>query len=429
MFLKHSRVLIAVAVVGVSVSCGWAESALPLLAGWDPDRIESVFGDDDPDHRAGELARLIYRVARQPASRYENLVTAGQEAYQAGDAIGVDGTVRGIAQVRVPESLVEFVEFEQVHRIDLEPPNSRKTIQIWIAAPPNSLAPGDRIEGAGVTLIDTDSTRMVAMGSLRWFPAALPHPDLQPLVEAGFNMTLVDQMRTRQRKPLEAIDSEAFYALLKLGDQPSPSTAASRIDTIRLLTDAESITGHRVRVRLDMVQSIRVAVTDPARQAQLGADHYYQLDGFADLGDQEVVVRSSDPDSEPVTFGGRYPVSIASVRLPESITPRALDASPRNVVYDVDAFFFRLWSYQSDLMRDRGVDQFGPLLIAGSFDPVPLPVGDPVGVGRIGAIAAAALTLGIIGVAVWHRWTLQGDREARRRRNASTIGDGSGNVN
>ena len=43
-------------------------------------------------------------------------------------------------------------------------------------------------------------------------------------------------------------------------------------------------------MEVDGVQITKIAVSSAKRQAQLGSDHYYQIDAIGDLG--EVVVKS-----------------------------------------------------------------------------------------------------------------------------------------
>ena len=314
----------------------------------------------------------------------------------------------------VPDSLIDFVEFEWIHVLVTTKTEDQPAIKIWLAGIPNGLKAGYRLKTAGIQISRPDQPTMIAVPALEWFPASLPNPGLATLVDAGFDLNLVDRMKRRQREPLEAEDGEAFYGMLALS--PFPSSSANNVSAIQLLTNPDELTGTMIRIRVDVVQCTRIAVTSPDRQSQIASDHYYQLDGFVNLGDREVVIRSSDGRGEPVTFGGRYPVSLVSRTVPDSLTPIAINPANRSRSVDVDGVFFRLWSYQSDLMRKSDLDQFGPLVVASGFDLVKRTGGDPVGVSRIGVAAATALVLGIIAVTVWHLVTSRQDRAIRRRR-------------
>ena len=83
----------------------------------------------------------------------------------------------------------------------------------------------------------------------------------------------------------------------------------------------------------------------------------------------------------------------------------------------VDGFFFRLWSYQSEFMNQRGGgDQFGPLIVATTITDLSKMADDPAGVQIIGWIAAAAVIVGILFFWLWSRTMDARDRHAKRRR-------------
>ena len=416
---RQASLVLASAIVFVATApVVYGESAIDLIAGWDKDRIEAAFRNEDASERAAEMSRLLYRVSRHPASRYAQLeangTDRGDSSRQIGDAASCDGIVESISPVAVPESLVDFVEFERIHLLMTEGSEDNSSIQIYVANIPRGLKSGDRIKASGVQLSGPNQKAKIAVPSLEWFPASVPDPGLAMLVDAGIDLTLIERMKQRQRKPLEAEDGDAFYGLL--AHSPFPTESLTNVSPIQLLTKPADFTGMMIGIRVDVVQCTRVAVSNPDRSDELGSDHYYQLDGFVDLGDQEVVIRSSDDSAEPVTFGGRYPISLVSRTVPESLLPVNVNAANQSRLVDVDGIFFRLWSYQSDLMRKSKLDQFGPLVVASDFDLVGRSRQDSVGVGRIGIVASAALVIGVLAVTIWHFVTSRQDRAIRRRR-------------
>jgi hypothetical protein len=206
------------------------------------------------------------------------------------------------------------------------------------------------------------------------------------------------------------------------------------VDAADLLKRSGDWVGRRLRLRCQTVRITRVTVTNPAVREWIASDHYWQIDALGELGNVVIRIEPEDGVSEPATFENRFPVSVVTLKLPDFIET-AIDPSgqafARNDVLMlsrqliVDGFFYRLWSYESDLMRRHGGgDQFGPLVMASRvFDNEP-PAGDAVGVGIIGQTAAVATILMMAAAALWIYLTGRQDATARARRSQS-IADGN----
>jgi hypothetical protein len=401
------------------------------LPGWDSARIESIFKNQDAEKRTAELARLIFRVSRQPVSRFESLVTSSDEP-KIGDAISIQGSVQSVSRVSVPAALIDSLQFDQLFRVTIERDNkddastdskkSSKTeiAELWSSKIPAKLLPGDRVQSAGVLIFSQDNQLTIAVPSLAWKPTQVLDPGLQSLAGTGFDISQIDLLRSRQRRILGVEDSDAFYGMLQSSLEDS-AVSAQPIDPIELLTKADSFIGHHLSFRFEAVQSTRVMITDPQRQDQVASDHYWQIDGFADLGKHEVILKTTDPTDEPVTFGGRYPVSVVATSIPKSLEPNSLADQHQDV--NLNGYFFRLWSYDTDLMRDSKAKQFGPLIVATGWTLLESPVADPKGVTRIGVAAAVTLIIGAAGIFFWNRKNHREDLEIKRRRRAEAPGD------
>lgn len=403
-------------------ACCWADSALSLLSGFDRPRIEAAYPAVDDDS-AGELAKLVYRLLSLDTRTLQSMADA--EPSELGDAMIVEGEIRNISAVKVPARLVEFLELSQLQLLLVD--TDQGQIHVLTTALPADAGAGDRVSGVGV-LIENASVTAIASARLRWFPTAPQSAGWRLLSESGLDISLLAEAGSRNRKPLMAEDADAFYSLLAaaaqvgLRDQlPLPQP----VEPVTLLSEPDGLVGQWLRMNLETVQVTRIAVTEPHRQSQLGADHYFQIDAVGDLNN--VVVKIERPAGEPgppITFENRYPVSLVIRELPEFLTQRIRaqergDAvlSEIKVLVQADVFFYRLWSYSTEFMSQMGGgEQFGPLLIAARLHDRQPSSDDPAGVGVIGWIAALGVVSAIMVTWLWNHRTSERDAEIRRKR-------------
>ena len=284
---------------------------------------------------------------------------------------------------------------------------------------------GDTEERSG------DGTRTgyaVAAADLEWTPAEFPHVGWRLLARGGVDLGLLTEVTRRDRQPLMEEDSDVFYTMLaaaaRVGDDP-PAASPERIEPIELLTEPASHVGRWLRMRIEAVRVTRVSLADqPRRQRQLGRDHYFQIDAVGSLGEVRVQIRASDDRQEPITITDRYPVSVVTTELPDFLRNRAESVAGENAVVApvsiplaIDGFFYRLWGYESEFMRRRGGEnQFGPLLIAARLENREITAADPVGVSRIGWVAAGVVLTAWLLTVLWSVVTGRRDVAARRRR-------------
>ncbi len=406
----------------VSVSCA-ADSALPMLSGFDAKRIDAAYPPVDEDS-AGELAKLIYRLDLADASVLES--KAGNSV-DLGDAIWIEGQIRELRSLEVPQRLIEFLELSQLHVVVIAVDGLEQRI---VSKPlPDGVKSGDRVRGVGVVIQSGDPSPVaVACARLRWFPETTDNVGWRLLGDAGVDVSLITDIRTRDRRPLVADDGDAFYSMLAAADGISDRQdlpPPGRVDPVDLLRSEDDLGGNWLTMELETVQVTRIAVTDARRQAQLGSDHYFQIDAVGDLGN--VIVKIERPQGEagpPAIFENRYPVSLVARDLPDFLENRIRISEGGEAVVaqiklliGVDAFFYRIWSYSTDYMNQHGGgDQFGPLLIAAEIrnrEPVS---DDPAGVGVIGWIAAVAVIVAILMIWAWNRRLATRDREVRQQR-------------
>jgi len=300
-------------------------------------------------------------------------------------------------------------------------------VQVVTTVLPAEAKSGDRVSGVGI-LIESASVTAMATARLRWFPEAPQSEGWKLLSEAGLDVSLLAEAGSRSRKPLLAEDGDAFYSLLAATakvaqrDQlPQPQA----VEPVTLLSEPDGLVGQWLRMNLETVQVTRIAVSEPHRQAQLGSDHYYQIDAVGDLKNVVVKIqRPSDNHGPPILFENRYPVSVVVRELPDFLKQQIRvqergDAvlSEIKVLVQADVFFYRLWSYSTDFMNQMGGgDQFGPLLVAARIHNRQPTSADPAGVGVIGWMAAFAVISAIVATWLWNRRTSQRDAQVRRKR-------------
>jgi hypothetical protein len=436
---RWTAIQITAIVVCSAMPCrGKAESAISLLSGFDTQRIDAVYPPTD-DEAAGELAKLAYRLRSIDPDALDSKVGDSADA-QLGDAVAIDGKIEEIQYLKVPARLVDVLELSRLHVVTVTAGDS--VVQVVTTALPQQAGQGDHVSGTGVVIQigsaadDKNSTHPIAIASPRlgWFPQSAENVGWQLLSDAGVDISLLAEVGSRNRRPLLSEDGNAFYAILAAaaslgnqGGQPNPDNlpAPGWVEPVTLLRDPEKMSGQWVRMDLETVQITRIAVTEPARQSQLGSNHYYQIDAVGDLGNTIVKIEPArGEEGPPALFEGRYPVSIVSRELPDFLR-RAIrnqeggDAvvSQIKLMVGVDAFFYRLWSYETDFMNQHGSgEQFGPLLIAARLSNREPTSSDPAGVSTIGWIAAGVVILSIVAMWFWNRRNSARDLEVRQKR-------------
>ncbi len=423
---------------------GFADSALPLLGGFDADRIEAVYPPTDIQS-IGELSKLVFRLRSIDPKFLEAELPADEQAEppKIGDAIRTEGSITAIAQLKVPERLVGFLEIERLQVIDIE--SRRGATRVITAKLPHEANVGDRISGVGVVIepkqtppskaANDRNTRspdlaplVVATPSLRWYPESAVSVGWKMLGREGVDASLLANVSARNQLPLMAEDGDAFYSMLAAAHRINGRenvASPKRVKPVSLLSNPADYSGDWIRMPLETVQVTRIAVTQRLRQQQLGSDHYYQIDAVGDLGNVVVQIRRpKGDDGPPARFENRYPVSVVVRELPEFLSRQIRDQEQSDamiadirVPITIDAFFFRLWSYSTDFMTQYGgTDQFGPLMVAATIESRQQTDDDPVGVGIIGTIAAFSIFAAIIAIWFWNHTQAKRDQHVHDQR-------------
>ncbi len=383
-----------------------------LLGGFDERRIaqlgrQTAMGDGDLLAQSaevrGEWARLIFQLRRLSADTLAAQIDSPTSPLYFKPVLG---RVVSVDRLAVPEPLPELLDLPELIRIGIRDDDQRS---LTLIAPPDlpPLSPGDRLRGVAVLV--SDDPMILAVGPLGWDPAASVTPGLESLRSAGVDLAAVRKVARLAAVPLGSADTPVFYSAIAAAQsaagQPAtrpPRSSLRRVGGVELLGGGPSAaltTGDWIATTVTMIRATRVGVQSAVRQAEIGGDHFWQIDAIADLGNVQVEVER--PGGDPVRIGSRTPVSIVTARLPDSITGADRGALVLTAKRDVavEGYFYRRWSYDSDLMDAAGGGrQVAPLIIAGRIEPI-VRGADPVGVRWIGyAAAAGGLLLLLFGI-------------------------------
>jgi len=367
----------------------WRDSATPVAARGEAqaitDRLVLVRG----------RARFVAPRALSP----EIAQLAGWPRY---DVVRVEDERGAIVDVAVPRAPAAWPRSQAI-----DEPAEVIGLPLTTAAGPEPATSGG---GAAWPAVAHDL--LLAATSIAWRPATT----LGALgVDYGLFDSIVDDRK------LEPGDTAAFWAVLAAAAHADPAAVATaaggRTDVLAIIDPAQTwFARHRgAAVVIDGVarRATRIAIDDPSRQAAVGADHYWELEVFADTPTIKVNDRIQD----------RYPIVCCVAKLPAGM-PRGESMSER---VRVPGFAFKRYSYP---LKDAVVSSSqGDRVIAGERISTALVIApavewrrppSPAGVSDV-LFAVFAALLGLLGAAVAAGlWTRRRDARlaARRRQDA-----------
>jgi hypothetical protein len=175
-----------------------------------------------------------------------------------------------------------------------------------------------------------------------------------PLGDLDFDVGLLDGIL--DNAPLTAADSTAFYRLLELTKSVDAARLTNDVITLdssaaaSLFHDPAKDRGRLFRVAGTARRVVRVPIDDPALAAQLGTDHYFEIDLMTDALQDN-------------------PLTICTLELP----PGMPLGGPPDYSQPIEAtgFFLKTWQYPTPLTAGERADhptasramQTAPLLI------------------------------------------------------------------
>ena len=427
--LPRAIVLMLVLLSMASESLGQG-SLLDRLPGFDAQRLRTIAQRPDAD----EIARLIYRLKRiQPESLQQRANTAAVVSNPdrgAGDIVTIEGTIVDIKRSVVSPRLHNPLSIEQIFdltlRVDLTGTTAgdhdHPTVRCFTDQLPIAAQKGDTISVVGVAI--DDSVHAVAAADLSWTPLHFQTDGHRLLSNAGFNLARLDALIQRDQRPLTTADNQSFYAMMRAAAEVPASFTGLSIqpvtDVLPLLTSPRQTIGDAVRLPVQLTQSTRIELTQSDAIDTLGQDHYFQTDGVVILTGAEVVIRPADTSTgssagtaggNDIVVGNRIPISVVSIDPPPTVGTDVV--TPINLDAVLWGFFYRNWSYESELTTGTGVRGYALIICATNLVlRRPPAIGD---VDSIGRFAAAGLIAGLLATAMASVWWARADRSARRR--------------
>ncbi|MEL6108594.1 MAG: hypothetical protein AAFU85_21525, partial [Planctomycetota bacterium] len=98
-----------------------ADSAIPLLSGFDGERVSKCYPIRDTAV-AGEAAKLLYRLRKANAKNFQSLtgdLASGFDDAQIGDVFELTGTLEKIRQYEVPADLSDYLDMDSFQELVL----------------------------------------------------------------------------------------------------------------------------------------------------------------------------------------------------------------------------------------------------------------------------------------------------------------------
>lgn len=431
-----------------------AQSMLDLLPGYDVQRLDDLTRQAQPTLGSpqidiDELAKIVFRVNRLSQPTLQARLAKSASPPSVADAVAVDSEIVAAQPLTVGTELQEYLELQQIEMIRLADEAGVPRVLFSIRLPGDAAA-GDRVSAVAVRIraaasqspssttadaADAASANIIVdvAGRLNWAPTHPQSPAEAVLAQSGVDLSRLTDIIRLDRQPLSDADSPLFYPMIRaaavsrsqaeLDPQLRDAVREMRESTVAvspvdLLQNPNQFTGDWIGLDVETVRITRIAVESSQRRREIGGDFYYEIDAIGDLGN--VSLKIEVPGGEPIMMEHRYPVTIVAAELPPFLLPGVGNEEQlvltRSVPIRVNGFFYRLWSYESDLMKSHGGKQFAPLIIAGVIEDRRSGSSDPMGVQAIGNIAAVGVIAAIIGVILFGVITRRGDRRARQRK-------------
>jgi hypothetical protein len=259
------------------------------------------------------------------------------------------------------------------------------------------------------------------------------------LLDRGWNLNSIDLIESLQGRPMTSRESQAFYSFLRCSAPPLDAPAErvppplSIMQTIQraekrklerdsLHEDASS-TGHRAHAIVQVRRVQRVEVSNPDEQRWLGASHYFQLDGFADIGNSRITIRY-EQSGEPIVFEKEFPITLVARNVPADLLIDAEDAIPGDAQawyprtrVAIEGWVYRMWRFKTTQVSEATGDkelQQGPMLIVDRFATPPDPPSKGASNLTPAWVTGITTGIGVLG-GLWILWQIRHHAKVPRR--------------
>lgn len=391
------------------------------LVGIAPSEFDKLFAGTDFSLQDATLLKVLYRLPKinlQDIRRFADDnhdipwddLMAATELFQL-KMFRFYGVALYVERIGLPPELAERFEFTHYYRVLFRDRESNRIgwvlvrtvplqwkldqpiaelagwdgllIREWDESPPaswNSTLSDDVARGVSEQLneeVDLEPGMLLFAGArMEWYPVNADADHEVPagwswLAARGMDASRWNDLQQSDRRPLEPRDSECFYQALSAAAMRRPLFAwASDADELspqpfelfEALGSPGELRGEFVRLSGNIRRITRIEVQSDYVSERLGITHYYQVDLFVRLKENQVVKMNSDKENEKgPEFRNRYPVTVCLTELPAGLEP----TDDINQLASFEAAFFKLWSYPSEYMDkfDGQFRQIGPLLI------------------------------------------------------------------
>lgn len=222
-----------------------------------------------------------------------------------------------------------------------------------------------------VAEVSGDKPRLLFLSRrLRWHPDQ-PRParfvgdDQLRLAALGLDLTLLDDLRSSNRRDIGDIDREPMYQLLSLVGNatreqllPQPPRAA---DVVPLLEEPERHHGEIVTLTGIARRISKLVVDDPDIRARFKIDHYYVIDMGVNLGEKSIRFGDDPTGEKNAVFHNDFPVTLCVRELPANLQP---GDNVRELI-TAHGIFMKTWAYRSAYTAHfENKLQLAPLFIA-----------------------------------------------------------------
>lgn len=260
-------------------------------------------------------------------------------------------------------------------------------------------------------------------------------PDHVRLAQLGFDVSRLTDLIGRDNKALGGAEAECFYSMLRAVSRATADQTkdAASFQLGPLLQRPAEHHGQLTRVAGRLKRVSRVAIDDADLAQRLGFDHYYQLDLIVPLGKEQVRLAASPQDKSGPLLANGFPVVCNVVELPPALRGLAERADVNEDIV-CDAFYYRLWSFQSGFLDRYSAEQLddasdaeleagpvrrrqpSPLFLARTARLVTRP---PAGSSAFSYVVGGLILATVVGLFGLQWYTGRSDRRTRERLRAA----------
>jgi hypothetical protein len=343
------------------------------------------------------LVRIMYRLPRIGLENLEKWRRKDVDldrlvvdpAHYRLDVMPLQGRLVGVEKREVSPELGRRLEIKHFYlaRVDLTGQGYealvalRRVPEWWLGDPEGEGAEGEQPElnepvsfdGIFLKVAETSEEKpqlLFLSRRLRWLPDA-PQPerfignDQLRLSKLGLDLTLLDELRTANRRDIGDIDREPMYQLLYLVGKATPQELKPEpprvIDVVPLLEEPEKHQGELMTVPGFARRITKVVVDDADIRTRFNIDHYFMIDMAVNLGERSIRFGSDPTGEKNAVFYNDFPVTLCVRELPDDLQPQ----DEMRELITANAIFMKTWSYRSNYMaRFDNQLQVAPLLIA-----------------------------------------------------------------